>query len=86
MYIINIRQKNLLESLYFNLYVLKYKNLDNIDKKQIDNNIKFLFEELDIEKTPYKIQNIIMSLVENKTNNNKYFMSLLNENNIIVQQ
>lgn len=86
MYIINIRQKNLLESLYFNLYVLKYKNLDNIDKKQIDNNIKFLFEELDIEKTPYKIQNIVMSLVENKTNNNKYFMSLLNENNIIVQQ
>lgn len=85
MYIINIRQKNLLESLYFNLYVLKYKNLDNIDKKQIDNNIKFLFEELDIEKTPYKIQNIVMSLVENKTNNNKYFMSLLNENNIIVQ-
>ena len=85
MYIINIRQKNLLESLYFNLYVLKYKNLDNIDKKQIDNNIKFLFEELDIEKTPYKIQNIIMSLVENKTNNNKYFMSLLNENNIIIQ-
>ena len=85
MYIINIRQKNLLESLYFNLYVLKYKNLDNIDKKQIDNNIKFLFEELDTEKTPYKIQNIIMSLVEDKNNNNKYFINLLNGNNIIIQ-
>ena len=85
MYIINIRQKNLLESLYFNLYVLKYKNLDNIDKKQIDNNIKFLFEELDTEKTSYKIQNIIMSLVEDKNNNNKYFINLLNENNIIIQ-
>lgn len=85
MYIINIRQKNLLESLYFNLYVLKYKNLDNIDKKQIDNNIKFLFEELDTEKTSYKIQNIVMSLVENKNNNNKYFINLLNENNIIIQ-
>ena len=85
MYIINITQKNLLESLYFNLYVLKYKNLDNIDKKQIDNNIKFLFEELDTEKTSYKIQNIVMSLVENKNNNNKYFINLLNENNIIIQ-
>ena len=85
MYIINIRQKNLLESLYFNLYVLKYKNLDNIDKKQIDDNIKFLFEELDTEKTSYKIQNIVMSLVENKNNNNKYFINLLNENNIIIQ-
>lgn len=85
MYIINIRQKNLLESLYFNLYVLKYKNLDNIDKKQIDNNIKFLFEELDTEKTSYKIQNIVMSLVEDKNNNNKYFINLLNENNIIIQ-
>lgn len=85
MYIINIRQKNLLESLYFNLYVLKYKNLDNIDKKQIDDNIKFLFEELDTEKTSYKIQNIIMSLVEDKNNNNKYFINLLNENNIIIQ-
>lgn len=85
MYIINIRQKNLLESLYFNLYVLKYKNLDNIDKKQIDNNIKFLFEELDTEKTSYKIQNIVMSLVEDKNNNNRYFINLLNENNIIIQ-
>ena len=85
MYIINIRQKNLLESLYFNLYILKYKNLDNIDKKQIDNNIKFLFEELDTEKTSYKIQNIVMSLVEDKKNNNKYFINLLNENNIIIQ-
>lgn len=85
MYIISIRQKNLLESLYFNLYVLKYKNLDNIDKKQIDDNIKFLFEELDTEKTSYKIQNIVMSLVENKNNNNKYFINLLNENNIIIQ-
>ena len=85
MYIISIRQKNLLESLYFNLYVLKYKNLDNIDKKLIDDNIKFLFEELDTEKTSYKIQNIVMSLVENKNNNNKYFINLLNENNIIIQ-
>ena len=85
MYIINIRQKNLLESLYFNLYVLKYKNLDNIDKKQIDDNIKFLFEELDTEKTSYKIQNIVMSLVEDKNNNNRYFINLLNENNIIIQ-
>ena len=83
--IINIRQKNLLESVYFNLYVLKYKNLDNIDKKQIDNNIKFLFEELDTEKTSYKIQNIVMSLVEDKNNNNRYFINLLNENNIIIQ-
>lgn len=85
MYIINREQKNNLESLYFNLYILRYKELDNLEKIQIDKNIKFLFEILDNMNVSYKIQNTVMALVEDKKNIEKYFIDLLKANNILVQ-
>lgn len=85
MYTINIDQKNNLESLYYNLYIIKHKELDELEKAQIDKNIKFLFSILDDINVSYQIQNTIIALAENKKNIEKYFTDLLKENNIMVK-
>lgn len=82
---INKDVKKTLYYLYFNVGILKHKNINNADKIEIDKNIKLIFKELDALKVSYKIQNIVVSLAENKNNfYNCYFIDLLNKNNIYV--
>lgn len=82
---INKDVKKTLYYLYFNVGILKHKNINNADKIEIDKNIKLIFKELDALKVSYKIQNIVVSLAENKKNfYNCYFIDLLNKNNIYV--
>lgn len=60
------RQYLQLESLAYNLFVLRFREEDEYNKKILRDTIKFTFDVLDNLNVPYWVQNEIIFYVEQK--------------------
>ena len=60
------RQYLQLESLAYNLFILRFKEEDEYNKKVLRDTVKFTFDILDSLNVPYWVQNEIIFYVEQR--------------------
>lgn len=83
--IISKAQFDKLNGLYFHLFIKKYKATEKDDLKELEKTIDFDFKECDKHNISFKIQNIVVAMVEDyESHYKKYFIDRLKEKNIIV--